>query len=198
MKLGNCLILSLSIAMCLAADKKEGFRPDPIDSYSSKQTAQGVTIAAVAFDDPEEAKKAFGKLNPYEHGVLPVLVLIRNDSGKALKWENLDVMYMAPQGRKVEATPAAEVQYLQGGARPRLSPSQIPTGGVRIKLPKNPLRNDVIVERAFMAKSLPPGDSAHGFFYFQTGHTRGTSLYLSGIKDAQTGQPLFFFEVPLD
>jgi hypothetical protein len=45
---------------------------------------------------------------------------------------------------------------------------------------------------------LPPGDSAYGFFYFQTGHSRGTSLYISGIREAQSGKELFYFEIPLD
>ena len=49
-----------------------------------------------------------------------------------------------------------------------------------------------------LPKMLPPGDSAYGFFYFQTGHSRGTSLYISGIREAQSGKELFYFEIPLD
>jgi hypothetical protein len=44
---------------------------------------------------------------------------------------------------------------------------------------------------------LPPGESAHGFLYFQTGHTRAASLYITGITEAQTSQELFYMEVPL-
>jgi len=54
------------------------------------------------------------------------------------------------------------------------------------------------LERSFSAKMLPPGDTAHGFVYFQTGHTGGTSLYLAGMTEAGTGKALLFFEIPLD
>lgn len=193
------LFLLLSITAALWADKKdERFRPEAAESYETKQTIQGLTIAVQPFDDPEEAKSAFGKLNPYEHGVLPVLVVMKNNGTNTVRFENMQVAYVAPRGRRVDNTPAADVLYLKAGGRPRVSNSPIPTGGPRIKISKNPLKNDVIIERAFAAKMLPPGDSAYGFFYFQTGHTRGTSLYVSGITEAPSGKELFFFEVPLD
>lgn len=199
MSSGKCLVLLLSITAALWADKKDAaFRPEPADSYSTKQTIEGLTIAVQPFDDPEEAKSAFGKLNPYEQGVLPVLVVMKNSGTSTLQFDNMQVVYVAPKGRKVDATPATDVLYLKAGGRPKVSNSPIPTGGPRIKVAKNPLKNEVIIERAFSAKMLPPGDSAHGFFYFQTGHTRGTSLDISGIRNAQTGKELFFFEIPLD
>jgi hypothetical protein len=199
MNKGKSLLLFLSITASLWADKKDApFRPEAAEAYATKQTIQELTIAVQPFDDPEEAKSAFGKLNPYEHGVLPVLVVMKNDGKSTVRFETMQVMYVAPRGRKVDSTPAADVLYLKAGGRPKVSNSPIPTGGPRIKISKNPLKNDVIVERAFSAKMLPPGDSAHGFFYFQTGHTRGTSIYISGITEAGSGKELFFFEIPLD
>lgn len=199
MSSGKSLLLFLSIAAGLWADKKDGaFRPEPAESYGTKQTIQGLTIAVQPFDDPEEAKTAFGKLNPYEHGVLPVLVVMKNNGQGTVRFENMQVIYVAPRGRKVEATPAGDVMYVKAGGRPKVSNSPIPTGGPRIKVAKNPLKNEVIIERGFSAKMLPPGDSAYGFFYFQTGHSRGTSLYISGIREANTGKELFYFEIPLD
>jgi hypothetical protein len=43
---------------------------------------------------------------------------------------------------------------------------------------------------------LPPGESANGFFYFQAIHEPGAMLYITGIRNAATGQELFYFEVP--
>jgi len=199
MSTGKCLLLFLSITAGLWSDKKDApFRPDAADAFVTKQTIQDLTIAVQPFDDPEEAKTAFGKLNPYEHGVLPVLVVMKNNGKATVRFDKMQVMYVAPRGRKVDATPAADVLYLKAGGRPKVSNSPIPTGGPRIKISKNPLKNDVIIERAFSAKMLPPGDAAHGFFYFQTGHSRGTSLYVSGVTEAGSGKELFFFEIPLD
>ena len=199
MRSGKCLLLLLSITVGLCADKKDApFRPEPAESYGTKQTVNGLTIGVQPFDDPEEARTAFGKLNPYEHGVLPVLVVMKNNGKGTVQFGNMQTVYVAPRGRKVEATPATDVLYLKAGVRPKVSNSPIPTGGPRIKVAKNPLKNEVIIERAFSAKMLPPGDSAYGFFYFQTGHSRGTSLYISGIREAQSGKELFYFEIPLD
>ena len=199
MSSGKSLLLFLSIAMGLWADKKDApFRPEPAESYATKQTVDGLTIAVQPFDDPEEAKLAFGKLNPYEHGVLPVLVVMKNKGKGTVRFETMQVTYVAPKGRKVDATPPGDVMYLKAGGRPKVSNSPIPTGGPRIKVAKNPLKNEVIIERAFAAKMLPAGDSASGFFYFQTGHSRGTSLYISGVTEAGSGKELFYFEIPLD
>lgn len=199
MSTGKCLLLFPIITAGLWADKKDApFRPEPADAFVTKQTIQDLTIAVQPFDDPDEAKTAFGKLNPYEHGVLPVLVVMKNNGKSTVRFDKMQVMYVAPRGRKVDATPAADVLYLKAGGRPKVSNSPIPTGGPRIKISKNPLKNDVIIERGFSAKMLPPGDAAHGFFYFQTGHSRGTSLYISGVTEAGSGKELFFFEIPLN
>ena len=199
MSTGKSLLLFPIITAGLWADKKDApFRPEPADAFVTKQTIQGLTIAVQPFDDPEEAKTAFGKLNPYEHGVLPVLVVMKNNGKGTVRFDTMQVMYVAPRGRKVDATPPADVLYLKAGGRPKVSNSPIPTGVPRIKISKNPLKNEVIIERAFSAKMLPPGDAAHGFFYFQTGHSRGTSLYVSGVTEAGSGKELFFFEIPLD
>ena len=51
--------------------------------------------------------------------------------------------------------------------------------------------------RAFAAKMLPPGQTASGFFYFQTGLQRGATLYLNGLSEAATGKEILYFELPL-
>ena len=50
--------------------------------------------------------------------------------------------------------------------------------------------------RSFTARLLPAGESVNGFFYFQTEPKPGAKLYLTGIKDAASGQDYFYFEVP--
>ena len=62
---------------------------------------------------------------------------------------------------------------------------------------KNPLAAEEIVSRAFAAKMLPPGESAFGFLYFQTGHRDGSRIYITGVQDATTGEDLLYFDLPL-
>jgi hypothetical protein len=202
----KALLISLILFMAglfigevtLAADTNKDaakFSPGPAASYPAKQTNDHVTVAVVAYDTEELAHTAFGKLNPNQYGVLPVLVIIQNDTDQALKLDHLDVEYTGIDGRRVEATPADEVKTLGGTERP----------GVPVATPipihrkhKNPLDVWEIDGRSFAAKLLPPHESANGFLYFQTTHRPGSKFYLTGIKVAATGQDIFYFEIPLE
>ena len=187
------LLLAASIA-AYAIDKDDAkFRPPAAAEMDDKLAISGVTIGADAYDQEAQAKTAFGKLHPYEYGVLPVLVVIQNDTKQTISLADMKVEYVAPDRSRVEATPAADVPYLKPPKRPSFA------GQYPIPLPKkkSPLLNPVIGERAFAAKMIPPGDSAHGFFYFQSGHRSGSQLYITGLKEAQSGKELFFFEIPL-
>ena len=197
----KALWISLMVFITAAAafaDKKSDskFLPGPASSYSNKQTNDKVTIAVTAYDTEELAHTAFGKLNPNEYGVLPVLVIIQNDTDQALKLDHLEVDYTGFDGRHVEATPASDIQVLGGSPRPKL-PSGSPIPLPRKKY-KNPLNTIEIEGRAFSVKILPAHDSANGFFYFQLEHRPGAKFFLTGIKQAATGQDITFFEIPID
>lgn len=171
------------------------FSPGPASSYKSKQTNDHVTVAAVAYDTEEMARTAFGKLNPNQYGVLPILVIIQNDTDQALKLDHLDAEYTNAAGRNLEATPAEEVKTLGGAERPSVpvaSPYPIH------RKHKNPLDAWEIDGRAFSAKLLPAHESASGFFYFQIAHEPGSKFYLTGIQVAATGKDIFYFDIPLE
>jgi hypothetical protein len=190
------LALILSIAGAFAADKGRPFHVGPAAGYTHRQTQAGITIGVEAYDTEAKAKEAFGKLNPYEHGILPVLVVIQNDSGKAIRMEGLKGVYTGPNRTRIDATPAKDVRYLRGPRRPDVVVG--PTGGPRIgKSKKNPLDGWEIEGRSFSAKMLPPGQSASGFLYFQTGLQGSATVVLSGLAEAESGAELFYFEIPL-
>lgn len=198
----NRLALMLSIAaLCCAykapaAEKKdEPFRPQPAASYPHQSQGK-VTVGIDAFSTAEKAKTAFGKLDPNRHGVLPVLVVVDNGGAKALRTGSLKLEYIGPDGSRVAATPAADVKYLSGTRRPNVMTG--PTGRPKVLRKKNPLNAWEIEGRAFAARMIPPGESASGFFYFETRHLPGSRLYLTGLEEADTGTPLFYFEVPFE
>lgn len=196
-KLTPLLAIAASISAARAVAKDKGrFVPPAIDSVETKQTADGITIAAVPYNTESLARTAFGKLNPYEHGILPVLVLIRNNSKETLSLQSLLAEYIDKSRDRIEATPASDVKYTYGPKRPSMNPSPIP--GIRLGGKKNPLAAEEIEIRAWSAKMLPPGESAFGFLYFQTGHRTGSHLYLTGIRQASTKRDLIYFDVPLD
>jgi hypothetical protein len=179
-----------------AADQEKAFKPAPAASYPGSQTAGKVTIAAVPYETDDEQKAAFAKLRPYKQGILPVLVVIQNDGPQAIRAENLKVELHGPNRARMEAIPANEVRFASGARKPKVTPG--PIGGVGIGRNKNPLDGWEIEGRAFAARMILPGESAHGFFYFESGFQRGMQLYVTGLEEAGTGKELFYVEIPLE
>ena len=193
------LIVLLSIPAAMAVDKDKGrFVPGPASSYAGHQTQEGITIAAIPYISEEQAKSAFAKVNPYEHGILPVLVIVENGSGQALRMD-LKVQFVDPDNRHLDAYPAEDLIYYQGVKKP---PTIGPTTSLPIRLPrrqkKGPLNTPEIVNRALSVKLVPKGETAYGFFYFEADYRPGSKLYLTGLSDASSGKEYFYFDLPLE
>ena len=195
----NRLILVTSIAAFAADTEHSRFDPGPAGRYSNHQTSSGVTVAASAFETDDQTRPVFGKVNPYKYGVLPVLVILENKSDHAIRADGIQVRYLGPDRSEIVNTPAPELRFLQGAKPPKPVASPLPSGipGIGRKV-KQPLAEWEIEGRAFAARMIPPGESASGFFYFQTGHRSGSKLYVAGLRDARSGQELFYFELPLE
>jgi hypothetical protein len=191
-------LILLSIAVAGAADKdKARFAPGRAETYASHQTIEKITIAAVPFEAEDQVRLAFDKVNPNKYGVLPVLVVMDNGTGKALRLE-LKAEFVTADNMHLDATPAEDVIYIDGLRKPPKIFNPNPVAVVFPKNKKGPLNVWEIPGRAFTAKLLPPGESASGFFYFQTAPEPGSRLYLTGVKDAASGKDYFYFEVPLE
>jgi len=190
------LALLLSISAVFAADKETPFRASPAATYASHQSNAQITIGVDPYVTNDKVQVAFGKLEPSQFGILPVLVVIQNDSKQAIRLDRIKVEYVGPNRERVEFTPARDVKYLKPPQRP--SSIDGPLGKVKVlKTKKNPLDTWEIEGRAMSAKILPPGESASGFFYFQTIMQPGSSIYINGLYEAATGKEIFYFELPL-
>lgn len=194
---GKWLIVLCAAASLPAADKNEKFNPGTVDDYATRQTIDQVTIAATPYLNDDEAHRAFGKkLNPNDYGLLPVLVLMRNDGKGVVSMENAQFELVTPDRKRITATPSQDVKYIHGAAQPKIYSGPIP--GRRTSRKKSPLDVWEIPGRAFAARMLPPGESASGFVYFRAPYRVGSSIYITGLRNAATGQDLFYFEIPLD
>lgn len=181
------------------ADKKDEvkFSPEPVQSYPSKQTNENVTIAVKAYDTEDLAHTAFGKLHPYQYGILPVLVIVQNDTNETLALDRINIRYSDFNGQQIDATPAADVPFtVEGPRRPSAGGDGNPIPPELRRKHKNPLGGPEIQTRAFAAKMLPPHDSAYGFFYFQAHYRPGDSIYINRIRRAGSGTELFYFDIP--
>ena len=194
------LTVSIAVGVCFAADDaaedKAPFRPKPVGEYPHRQTSEKLTIAAEQIVTDEQASPAFGKLNPWRHGVLPVLVVIQNDSPNPIRLDRMKIFYTLPGGTRAEPTPGQELKYLQGPRQPKMVNG--PLGGIRGTKSKNPLAAWEIEGREFRARLIPPGQTASGFFYFEASvNSEAASIYISGLEDAVTRQELYYFDIPL-
>jgi hypothetical protein len=190
------VIVLLSIAAQASDDKdKDRFAPGPASSYKGHETTEKITLAAVPFLSEEEVRSAFGKANLARYGVLPVLVILENGTGKALRLD-LQADLIGPDGKHVDATPAVDVTFIGGSGKPPSIPGTNPLPFPRRK--KGPLNVWEIEGRAFTAKLAPVGEKVFGFFYFQQDFKPGSRLYLTGVSDASSGKEYLYFEVPLE
>ncbi len=196
----KALIALLSITAAAGAAEKERpkFTPGPVSSYPSRQTVQKITIAAEPFDSPALAETAFGKKDPNRSGVLPVLVVMENGSDGVVALDRIKVELISPDRQHIDATPASDLKYLMGPDRPKVYTGPVPGAPPHVSRKKNPLAAWEIEGRAFTARMLPPKETASGFFYFRAPYSSGCSLYVTGLRDARTGNELFYFEIPLE
>lgn len=190
-------VIVLSITAAFAVDKKPLFNTQPAASYPGHATQEKITVGVKPYNTDALAATAFGKVKPHQRGILPVLVVIQNDTGKALSLD-LKAEFVTSTNDHAEAMTPDDVVRFEGiQRRPGMKAPTAPIPLPR-KNKKGPLNTPEIEGRAFNVKLLPTGESANGFFYFQASELAGAHLYLSGMKDAATNQPYFYFEVPLD
>ncbi|MEP7352048.1 MAG: hypothetical protein ABI824_02330 [Acidobacteriota bacterium] len=192
------LIVLLSITTVSAADKdKARFAPQPAASYPGHQTTEKITIAAVPYNTDALAATVFDKAKPHQLGILPVLLIIQNDTGKAIRVD-LKTEFVTSAGDHLEPMSPESVRYFQGvQSRPDMpGPQRIPIPLKKAK--KGPLNTPEIDGRAWAVKLIPPGESANGFVYFRVTSVDSAQLYLTGLSDAATRKPYFYFEIPLD
>jgi hypothetical protein len=192
------LAIFLSIAAAYAADNDRRFVVKPAAEYPAHITQEKVTVAAVPYINDDEVRSAFGKMNPNKYGVLPVLVVIENNTGTSLKL-NLQAEFIDSRGHHIEAVPASDVTFM--GAPPKRKDTNIGMGSP-IPLPRKkkggPLSGWEIEGHALNVRMIPEGEQVSGFVYFQTHMEPGAKLYLSGLSEAGSGKELFYFEAPLE
>lgn len=187
-----------SFQTVVAADKdKSRFSPKPATSYPGHQTMNGITIAAVPYTREDEVKAAFGKANPYKFGILPVLVVIKNDTGKALRL-NLKTNLVDLQNNQTDPMKPGDVTLVDGARNKDFRLPGPPVIPLPAKVHKGPLDVWEIEGFAFSAKLIPAGESVWGFYYFDIELRPGAYLYVNGIADAGTGKDYFYFEVPFE
>lgn len=189
--LAKAIIALLSITSGFAAGAEKKFRAGAPEQYAHQEGEQ-VVVGAKAFQSSEETKPVFGKkvdLNRY--GILPVLLVIKNNRPKALDLNGIEVKLVPKEGQSVIPVEPGDVAAIAKPVKPpNVNASPIP----HIHKAMDSL---AIIEKAFVAKIVPPGQQVSGFFYFQAHPEPGLKFLVQGIFERASGKQIVYFEIPL-
>jgi hypothetical protein len=168
----------------------------------------GMSVSAGPYTDPARAKDKFGKANPLAVGILPVEVVMRNETSEPIRI-NLSTIQLEvrPRGGRLQGVDWLTIEEVASAiAHPKGTPApqarRIPMG---IPVPVRDTRaeklGDVLRPLALDADIVPPMGTIHGFLFFDLGHDlsllANATLYVPDAVSMASNKPLIFFEVPL-
>jgi hypothetical protein len=198
------LALLLSVALIAAGDDKP-FNP-PRATHAKTYPAmevhddERVAVAIDPFDQP--VKAAVFKANYKEHNILPVRVIISNDSDKTLILRDLRVQYITGRRDKIEPATNDDL-YRRLASLKRPDRQRVP---LPIPLPRKnkPAVATEVMREVDDAMFTPVPVTAHstysGFLFFDISGIdvpeEGAHVFLSGMKI--DGKELFYFDIPLE
>lgn len=203
-----------STTLAILASEEKPLEPARHASlYAAHETHsdEKVTIAAEPFDSKE--KDSVFPVDYSKHNILPLRVVISNDSDQSLQLMNLRIE-LIPLGKgKDHYGPASwedisrRVSSEIGRRAPADKPNPAPRGPLGIPLPggkgkktKGLSAKEQFDELSFAARAVEPHQSQSGLVFFDVAGAgmppSQAKLYVTGIRNSNN-QELFYFEVPL-
>jgi hypothetical protein len=197
-------VLRISLAMpllCLAAKEFSMPKTQPAFSYPAHDHhgTENVTVALDPYDTSTKADIFAVKYR--EQGLLPILLVITNDSDEPVQLSDIKAELVTTGRAKL--SPATEDEIYRRISHPKASGTHYPLpfpqkkakGGVNSK------EWDEVQSAQFKAKAVEPRSSHAGFLFFDVSDVSnplpGALFYLTGVRDS-SGHELMYFEIPLD
>ena len=198
------IVAGLAVATplaCLAAKEFSMPKAQPAFSFPAHDhhRNENVTVAVDPYDTP--AKNGIFVIKYREHELLPILLIITNDSDSPIQLADMKAELVTSDRTKL--TPDNEDDIVRRISHPNASgthyPVPFPTkkakGGVNSK------EMDEIQSAQFRAKAVEPRSSQIGFLFFDVSDISnplaGAKFYLTGVRNS-SGNELMYFEVSLD
>ena len=196
--LGVCLSTPL---ICFAAKEFSMPKAKPAFSYPAHDHHgnENVTVGLDPYDTP--AKSDIFVVKYREQGLLPILLVITNDSEEPIELSDMKAELVAADRSKL--SPETEDDIYRRISHPKASGTRypLPFPQKKVKGEVNSKQLDEIRSAQFKARAVEPRSSQAGFLFFDvsdlSGPLQGARFYLTGIRDS-SGHELMYFEVPLD
>lgn len=188
--------------VCLAAKEFSMPKTQPAFSFPAHDhhANENVTVAVDPYDTASKGNIFVVKYR--EHGLLPVLLIITNDSDEPIQLTSMKAELVTSDHTKL--TPDNEDDIIRRISHPNASASNrypIPFPTKKVKGGLNSKEMDEIQSAQFRAKAVEPRSSQVGFLFFDvadiSGPLEGSRFYLTGVRNS-SGNDLMYFEVPLD
>ncbi len=198
------LLLTAAVPLAFAA-KKEAPPALPAAAYPAHDTheKEHVTIAAEPFDT--RAKGEFFRVDYSGHSILPVRLVIQNDSDTPLDLNQARIQFVAADGTKLPAATPDELNrrlFRFKDIKQKRIPGT-PIGYTPTPVDKKILDDDK--DFSFSQTVIPPHGSASGFLFYDIKEVdepplKGAEVYVKMIhaKEGAKDTELFAFSVPFD
>ncbi len=201
MRRASILVAALAALALGSAFAAGEFRAKTADKYPAKQKQGDLIVAVKSFVSNKDQQSAFGKVRPYQHGIMPMLLVLSNTGTNVYSLEKMQVRFISGDRQSLEPIRGDDLaSFNPDGHQPtRRNIPGVP-GLSKTRVKKGPLNRPQITQNEFMAPIVTPKSTASGFLYYWTGteaSLAGASAYISGIYDITNGRELFYFEIPL-
>ncbi|MGB8260072.1 MAG: hypothetical protein WCE75_06965 [Terracidiphilus sp.] len=185
----------------------DGHKPPPVQpatTFADCETHEGekVSIAAEPYDTRE--KEAIFRVDYLSHGIMPVRLIVTNNSDRPISLRDARILFLTAQGDKIQAAEPEDVERLM--TRREREGKKIPMPGPIPSIHMKPKASNAEVEADFndfeyQALVVEPHTTRAGFlFYDVSDYDRplaGARLHLRKLRNAD-GAELFYFEIPFD
>jgi len=200
------LVTSVSIVLmasilCFAGKEFTMPKTQPAAAYPAHDyhSNEKVTVGLDPYNTPEKTK--IFVVNYRELDLLPVLMVITNDSDSPISLTDVKAQLVTADGTKL--SPATEDDVYRRISHPNASGARVPLPFPtrRVKGGVNTKEWSEITNAQFKAKAVEPRGSQAGFLFFDISDVKeplkGATFYLTRVHDA-SGNDLMYFEVPLN
>jgi hypothetical protein len=164
--------------------------------------AEKVAIAAEPYDTKEKA--AIFRVDYLGHGVMPVRLIVTNNSARPISLRDARILFLTAAGDKIQAAEPEDVERLM--TRKEREGSKIPLPGPLPPIKLKPKASNKEIEQDFNtfeygALVVEPHTTRAGFLFYDVSDLdhplQGAKLHLHKLRDAD-GNELFYFEIPFD
>jgi hypothetical protein len=196
------LLLWLALPAAAADHKPPAVQPATAFAAVETHPDEKVSIAAEPYDTRE--KTAIFRVDYLSHGVMPIRLIVTNNSDRPINLREARVLFYTAEGEKIQAAEPEDVERLMTRRERESTKIPMPTPLPPIKL--KPKASNKEIEEDFnifeySALVVEPHSTRAGFLFYDVSGLdhplAGASLHLRKLLDAD-GKEFFYFEIPFD